>query len=410
MAISRQPIPGHDNGIWGSILNDYLSVSLTNDGSLKNGVVADAQIATNAGIDESKLSLASDAAAGTASRRTLGTGATQAVAGNDTRITGAEQTANKNQPDGYVGLDGAGSAAISGSITSGGTITANDDLDVISRVVRVGPTTYPAALSGGGASSAYTVIDKANTAADATLLLRDQGNIRAEIGLAGDNNIHFKTVTGLNDAEVFTDRFMILMTGDSWFVGKLGVGATPAEQLHVSATGTSARTLAKIENANAAAGTVGAGVQLAGAGANWTMGTDAGLNGNNNFFIQDNGAGYPPRLLIDATGNTAIGTDTAAYKVTVAGGDIAAITAGGGFRIKEGANAKMGVVTLVSGTAIVNTTAITSNSRVFLTIQTPGGTVGTPYVATRTASVSFTVSSTSGTDTSSVAWVLIEPS
>ncbi len=122
------------------------------------------------------------------------------------------------------------------------------------------------------------------------------------------------------------------------------------------------------------------------------------------------GLATPPRLLINATGNTAIGTDTAPYKVSVAGGDIAAVTAGGGFRIKEGVNAKMGLVTLVGGTATVNTTAITINSRVFLTIQTPGGIVGTPYVAARTASVSFTVSSTSGTDTSSVAWVLIEPS
>ncbi len=294
MSISRQPIPGQDNGVWGNVLNDYLSVSLANDGSLKNGVVADAQIAAGAGIAESKLSLASDAAAGTASRRTLGTGAAQAAAGNDTRITGAEQTANKDQLGGYVGLDGSGSAVVPSSFTSGGTITANDDLDVISRVIRVGPTTYPTVLSGGGVSSAYTVIDKASTASDATLLLRDQGNIRAEIGLAGDNDIHFKTVTGLNNAEVFTDRFMILTTGNSWFVGKLGVGTTPVEQLHVNATGTSARTLAKIENANAAAGTVGAGVQLAGAGANWTIGTDAGLNGNNNFFIQDNGAGYPP--------------------------------------------------------------------------------------------------------------------
>lgn len=45
--------------------------------------ITNAKVATAAAIAESKLSLASDAAAGTASRRSLGTGATQAAAGAD---------------------------------------------------------------------------------------------------------------------------------------------------------------------------------------------------------------------------------------------------------------------------------------------------------------------------------------
>lgn len=52
-----------------------------------DGTVTDAKVAVGAAIAESKLSLASDAAAGTASRRTLGTGALQAAAGNDARFT-----------------------------------------------------------------------------------------------------------------------------------------------------------------------------------------------------------------------------------------------------------------------------------------------------------------------------------
>lgn len=47
-----------------------------------DGSVTDAKVASSAAIAESKLALASDAATGTASRRTLGTGATQAAAGN----------------------------------------------------------------------------------------------------------------------------------------------------------------------------------------------------------------------------------------------------------------------------------------------------------------------------------------
>lgn len=50
------------------------------------GVIVNGDVAPAAAIAESKLALASDAAAGTASRRTLGTGATQAMAGNDARV------------------------------------------------------------------------------------------------------------------------------------------------------------------------------------------------------------------------------------------------------------------------------------------------------------------------------------
>ena len=57
------------------------SSSYVQDGSITN-----AKVASNAAIAESKLSLASDAAAGTASRRSLGLTSTQAAAGNDARI------------------------------------------------------------------------------------------------------------------------------------------------------------------------------------------------------------------------------------------------------------------------------------------------------------------------------------
>jgi hypothetical protein len=54
--------------------------------SVLNALV-NADVDAAAAIAESKLALASDAAAGTASRRTLGTGALQAAAGNDPRFT-----------------------------------------------------------------------------------------------------------------------------------------------------------------------------------------------------------------------------------------------------------------------------------------------------------------------------------
>ncbi|MFJ8041220.1 hypothetical protein ACIRBX_12010 [Kitasatospora sp. NPDC096147] len=90
-------------------------------------------------------------------------------------------------------------------------------------------------------------------------------------------------------------------------------------------------------------------------------------------------------------------------------GSLGTTTAGYGLKLKEGANAKLGTTALAAGTATVTTTAITATSRVFLTAQTPGGTPGALYVQTRTAGTSFTVKSTSSTDTSTVAWLIVDP-
>ena len=124
--MSRLPTPGSDDGIWGDILNDFLSQEHNSDGSQKtlgiskggtgatdattartnlgtiadsdsrltddrtptDGSVTNAKVSDTAAIAESKLNLASDSAAGTPSRRTLGTGATQAAAGSDLAALG----------------------------------------------------------------------------------------------------------------------------------------------------------------------------------------------------------------------------------------------------------------------------------------------------------------------------------
>jgi hypothetical protein len=67
--------------------------------------VTNAKVASNAAIAESKLDLASDAAAGVASRRTLGTGATQAAAGNDSRLSNARTPTTHNSTHATGGTD-----------------------------------------------------------------------------------------------------------------------------------------------------------------------------------------------------------------------------------------------------------------------------------------------------------------
>lgn len=80
-----------------------------------------------------------------------------------------------------------------------------------------------------------------------------------------------------------------------------------------------------------------------------------------------------------------------------------------GLSIEEGTNAKMGTAVLVAGTVTVSTNQVAANSRIFLTRQVTGGTVGHLTVGTKTAGTSFVINSSSSTDTSTVAWVIIDP-
>jgi hypothetical protein len=69
-----------------------------------------------------------------------------------------------------------------------------------------------------------------------------------------------------------------------------------------------------------------------------------------------------------------------------------------------------GTATLVGGTVTVNTTAITANSKVMLSRNTTGGTLGhlSAPQASRTAGTSFVINSSSGTETSTVDWHFID--
>ena len=92
--------------------------------------------------------------------------------------------------------------------------------------------------------------------------------------------------------------------------------------------------------------------------------------------------------------------------------DLKLDTVGYGVYIKEGSNATMGTATLVAGTVVVSTTKVTANSRIFLTTQSLG-TVAVPKAIAVTAvvaSTSFTITSADVTDTSIVAWLIVEPS
>jgi hypothetical protein len=90
-------------------------------------------------------------------------------------------------------------------------------------------------------------------------------------------------------------------------------------------------------------------------------------------------------------------------------GDLIAGSAGKGLRIREGTNAKLGTAVLVAGSAVVTTSMVTPTSRIFLSNNASAGSVGTPYVSSRSPGKSFTISSTNRLDTSTIAWLIVEP-
>jgi hypothetical protein len=102
-------------------------------------------------------------------------------------------------------------------------------------------------------------------------------------------------------------------------------------------------------------------------------------------------------------------TPTLVGPVSVSTGNLNITTVGQTVGIKEGSNAKMGSSVLVAGSVVVANTAVAANSRILVTSQVDGGTPGFLRVSTRTAATSFTITSSSGTDTSTVAWVILDP-
>jgi hypothetical protein len=96
-------------------------------------------------------------------------------------------------------------------------------------------------------------------------------------------------------------------------------------------------------------------------------------------------------------------------------GDLILNTAGNGLTIKEGTNAKIGVTGAFPGggtnTVTVSTTAVTSNSIIFISAVSGATTVDPKvWVSTITAGTSFVISSGDNSFTGTVGWMIVERS
>ena len=178
-----------------------------------------------------------------------------------------------------------------------------------------------------------------------------------------------------------------------------------------------------VGNGASAFGTTGSDNTVVGNGAlgfnvtgnnNIAIGYVAGANelGSNTLYIDGTGTGTATPLIkgtFDPTGLYAGTLIFNAISVTQTAGTFNTSQTSGGFRGSEAVNGKQGIAGLVVGTITVNNTNVTANSRIFLTSQVDGGTPGWLRVSARVPGTSFTILSSSGTDTSTVAYEIFEP-
>lgn len=187
---------------------------------------------------------------------------------------------------------------------------------------QAGIAAYPTLAYPKGTNS-YFVIDKGGTSADASIVFRDQGAARAEFGIFDSNKTILKTVTGSYGSETFTSRLTFNNT-----TGWAGFGTeTPSAQLEIASTSPSARVYTRITN-KSTSGTDGTGLQLVAEndGHVLYLGTDAGLNGGQNAFL--NWGSFGTGLFMDSTGKIGVNTTSlGAADLTAAFASTTSITA-----------------------------------------------------------------------------------
>lgn len=122
---------------------------------------------------------------------------------------------------------------------------------------------------------------------------------------------------------------------------------------------------------------------IIGGSSNATSGSNTVILGGSNITGNTNDTVYVPNLAIQSQ-----------HKIFVATG---------------GTNPTAGIATLASGSSTVLTTSVTANSFIMLTPQGAGITFGDIGVDSRTGSTAFKITSSSGADNRSVAWILFEP-
>ena len=285
-------------------------------------------------------------------------------------LSGDSGTATPSDGD----IEIAGGANITTSAT-GSTVTAALDATV-SGLTSVSSTSYSTSSATTGATWSANIITADGSNSDITFFILPKGS-----------------------GTVAHSRELI---GDTIFVNAVNSDDTdPASGAGFTAQvgGTSAGDAKSIYRINA--------------GTAYSLGLDNSTT-NDDFVISQNANLGTSNLVsfdgstFDATFAAAVTLDTG--NLTVTAGDLNLDTAGSKINISTGADASVGTSgAMTAGSVTVNTTAVTSNSLIFVQPATLG-TVTAPqagYVSAISDGVSFTITSADNTDTSTWNWWLI---
>ncbi len=125
--MSRLPIPGEDGGTWGSILNDFLRVSLNEDGTLKASAVP--PNASEGATGPIGATGATGVQGATGIQGTTGPQGIQGVQGftgvqGPTGVTGSQGSTGATGPAGATGSDATGIVTVASTWVSGDSLPA----------------------------------------------------------------------------------------------------------------------------------------------------------------------------------------------------------------------------------------------------------------------------------------------
>lgn len=349
-----------------------------------------------------------------------------------TPTTAATNNASIADNEAYVGnyfihQSGTVASVLGGALTMGGNIAmGNNAITGASSVGFNGVTTTFAPHVGSGGlketsnSSTYTFLQIENTSSggpyvsDLYVYGSGQGNKVGNLTIGNDtndqmmfcSNAHRAGIGIGNAADGYSGQNLTTLTVGAW-PDKTATGTTTVNA-STTVTGSSTLFLTQIavgdQIAVSSASSTFANVTAVASNTSLTVDTALGNGTTQTISVRRAIARFDDRsanvaLLLDPDSNAKLS------------GNLSVITAGKGLRVKEGSNATMGTATLSGGTATVNTTVVTANSRILLTAQSLG-TIIVPAalaVSARSAGTSFTILSSDATDTSVVAWLIMEP-
>lgn len=176
----------------------------------------------------------------------------------------------------------------------GATTTLNAKIvKVNARILAVGPCGNNVNIPTGGYQPSYLELDGCDANQDTSIILATAGLPKWEIGSAGDTHFTIKSAAGTTEANsAFTTRFDI--NHDTGQVG-FGTGVPTGFVEYASSSGSSLNAVQiTYNNTNPSGGTNGVRFSFTNTETNnWFVGTDAGQNRGDNFYISDGTFGNP---------------------------------------------------------------------------------------------------------------------